>query len=365
MTVYITRHGQISNESGYLGDVNYPKGDMPLSEMGREQARLLGKRLKAVGFCGKIFTSPYMRTRETASIIAEQVGAEQIIPLPELSEINRSEEKYEDVRYRVALAMQKIMADGCSDVLIVSHGSPISAIFHYLYGKCHTKPTANCAFSVFDTKTKSGVINCVKHLPYEMITQNAIYLKDKPVEMNLPYELLSSRETKILHISDTCSRTYYWYKALFSALKPDVIIHTGDTADEIKVGRIDGLREEYTDRVRHLLNAMTDSCDRVYWTSGNNDLSEVISSIAQAVNIVGSDSVIEICGKRFCVAHDKKDFTQDADFYLYGHSVRYEVWSDERNSSDAPVWYLNGMRAPSVITLPSRKLYKLETPPEW
>ena len=71
MKFYVTRHGQVAEDAEYFGDVAYPKGDMPLSKLGREQAELLGNRLRDEGFSGKIFSSPYLRTMETADIIAE------------------------------------------------------------------------------------------------------------------------------------------------------------------------------------------------------------------------------------------------------------------------------------------------------
>ena len=74
MMRYITRHGQISQDAEYLGDFTYPKDDKPLSPLGREQARMLGLRLKKLGFSGVILSSPFRRALETATIIAEQVG---------------------------------------------------------------------------------------------------------------------------------------------------------------------------------------------------------------------------------------------------------------------------------------------------
>ena len=71
MKVYVTRHGQVATDAEYYGDVNYPRGDMPLSPLGREQAKLLGERLKKEGFNGRIFASPFIRTMETAELISE------------------------------------------------------------------------------------------------------------------------------------------------------------------------------------------------------------------------------------------------------------------------------------------------------
>lgn len=86
MKLYFTRHGQVSPVSGYInGDYRYPIGEVALSELGREQARLLGEELKKRGFHGVIFSSPYLRTMETSEILAGVLDT-VIYPLPHMRE---------------------------------------------------------------------------------------------------------------------------------------------------------------------------------------------------------------------------------------------------------------------------------------
>ena len=66
--VYIIRHGQRPSS-----------GDPALTELGVFQARMAGTRLKAEGFSGKIYASPYLRTTETAVEIAKIVGGKVIL----------------------------------------------------------------------------------------------------------------------------------------------------------------------------------------------------------------------------------------------------------------------------------------------
>ena len=162
-----------------------------------------------------------------------------------------------------------------------------------------------------------------------------------------------------MHIGDTPSSSFPWYQSLITKLKPDVIIHTGDTVDEIKVGRIEGVKEQYVDRLKVMLRIMTENCSRVIWTSGNNDLEDKVRKIAPNIEIVDGGTVVSIGGKRIALAHRKQEFKEEADIYLYGHSMRYEVWSSERNTPESDVWYLNACWANSVIVLPERKLYKI------
>ena len=60
MKIYLTRHGQVATKQ-FVGNVQYPVGDMPLTPLGREQAAYLGAYMKHLGFTGRIYSSPYRR----------------------------------------------------------------------------------------------------------------------------------------------------------------------------------------------------------------------------------------------------------------------------------------------------------------
>ncbi|HXG58538.1 MAG TPA: histidine phosphatase family protein [Thermoanaerobaculia bacterium] len=64
--VYLARHGatQLSAEDRFAGST-----DVLLSDLGREQARLLGERLAAETLCA-VYASPMRRTIETAEFVA-------------------------------------------------------------------------------------------------------------------------------------------------------------------------------------------------------------------------------------------------------------------------------------------------------
>ena len=394
MKFYVTRHGQVANDAEYFGDVAYPKGDMPLSKLGREQAELLGNRLRDEGFSGKIFSSPYLRTMETADVIAEITGS-KVYPSPALHEIFRSdesaknfegsdlqklsmlfknvaddaeltlpwwpnsEESVEDVRYRVALFIDKIINEGEEDVLLVGHGASVSAAMQFFFGESGIGKVYNCSYNSYDTKTKKAVLNCGMHLPYKKITYNSVFLERQHYDIEIPEMLANEKGLKLLHIGDTPSRSFPWYRALINKLNPDVIIHTGDTVDELKVGRTAEVRDAYIDRLKVMLEIMTETGSRVIWTTGNNDLEDKVREIAPQIEVVANDTVVNIGGKRIALAHRKKDFKEDADIYLYGHSIRYDAWSSERNTQDRDVWYLNACWTNSVIVLPERRLYKI------
>ena len=83
--LYFMRHGPTDwNAQGRLQGHT----DIPLSEQGREEMRRMGQRLREADFSvDRIVTSPLKRARETARIIAEQIGfAGEIRVEPELIE---------------------------------------------------------------------------------------------------------------------------------------------------------------------------------------------------------------------------------------------------------------------------------------
>ena len=66
MLLYIARHAQTASSAV---DSFNGRGELPLTDLGREQARKLGERLATVSFAA-VVRSPLGRTRETAELIA-------------------------------------------------------------------------------------------------------------------------------------------------------------------------------------------------------------------------------------------------------------------------------------------------------
>lgn len=226
MKIYITRHGQVlSKKDAIAGNVYYPSGDPPLSELGRHQAELLGKRLKSDGFKGQILASPFRRTTETAHIIAEMLNL-SVKLCPEIREIVQVEgqmknfkgrtleelkeefptvealqkinypwwtqevETREEVAIRVRPAFEKIIS-GNTDTLLVCHGAPGVAMVktflreYNLSYNTEGRHDWNCCLSIFkrDENSKDGnfdveTVYDVSHIPFDFITSNSRYLKD-------------------------------------------------------------------------------------------------------------------------------------------------------------------------------------------
>jgi alpha-ribazole phosphatase/probable phosphoglycerate mutase len=83
-SIYLVRHGVTEwNKSFRYQGIT----DVPLSDEGREQARLAGKRLAKIR-AGAVISSPLKRSLETAEIIAAATDAPEVEIWDELCEVN-------------------------------------------------------------------------------------------------------------------------------------------------------------------------------------------------------------------------------------------------------------------------------------
>lgn len=64
--LHLIRHGEKEPNAG----------DPPLTERGRRQARMTAVHLASMGSIGRIFTSPLLRTKQTAEILAKELKRE-------------------------------------------------------------------------------------------------------------------------------------------------------------------------------------------------------------------------------------------------------------------------------------------------
>lgn len=213
--IYVARHCQAG---GSGPDILRPvRGDAGISKLGVEQSKLLGKRLKALGFKGKIYVSPYYRTVATACYAAAECGVkvypdarvqervstqggnmkrgatlamlkklfpEQIAKdakLPDKWLYTQIETlKSDDHRKRMAKALDDILAENPdSDIMIVSHAGAVGGLYREMRQRSGQKlknaATWNCALYRYAVDDK-GKFRCVKYdldfLPVDMVTSN-------------------------------------------------------------------------------------------------------------------------------------------------------------------------------------------------
>ena len=216
MILRFARHGQPALE-GMPPGANHelPPGDYPLSALGRKQAEYLGKHLKECGFNGRIIASPYARTAETASIVANICGLSFYLepriqemrfypdpPCPgmTLEELHRNYaevaadaeliypwltpggiEELDAVRKRVDKYIAELFREPpADDVLLVGHGASIQSLKWNLFERSgytgKDRHNWNCSVSAFkiipDGSAEMLELACCDFIPQDFITSN-------------------------------------------------------------------------------------------------------------------------------------------------------------------------------------------------
>jgi broad specificity phosphatase PhoE len=162
-TVILVRHGETAaNRLRCFAD----SADLPLTEVGREQAHNAARRLSERFRPARVFSSEFLRARQTAAIIASfpKVGVEIMAgihdrdfgclrgqPYERLGELMSNDpgcaaarswlwsppggESLEDVRLRVMKALGTLLLRSPEqDVVVVCHGAVIQAICAHISG---------------------------------------------------------------------------------------------------------------------------------------------------------------------------------------------------------------------------------------
>ncbi len=392
MRIFETTHGQVLPQEYYKSDFSLPVGNISLTELGKEQAKLLAKRLKDLQFSGVLFSSPYDRAIQTASVIAEEIGV-KVIPLTSLREIvtrvdefyhgqtakalaekyplvcfdeafpniwwGKDKEDLAGVIERLETELKSVLSalPKETDVLLVGHGTTSVALRHLFNVKENLDFHWNCHLSLLYSSERETYANDCSHLPPEKRTENALtytkqeekFAKDRKAIQAL---FMAENGKRVLHIGDTNSADYPYYKSMIENINPDVIIHTGDLSDELKAGRIESVRSYWKRAAKDILLMMEQSGARVIVVAGNNDLADEVKTLAPNVEIVPRNSVLQLHGKRVCVCHEvwKIDPTIEADVYLYGHGLTGETRMATDNERDGKL-YFNAVWGPSLHCL--------------
>lgn len=173
-------------------------------------------------------------------------------------------------------------------------------------------------------------------------------------EIHIPPELKESREFKILHLSDTPSQIFGSLISLVKELNPDIIIHTGDLADDIKLEIHPGLGRLYARTIGPFLTALIQNIPDTIVIPGNHDDVSILKRIVPRVKIL-SPGTIEIQNHIFGVAHNIEELPNKGQFMLYGHN--FELPENPGNSI-----YLNGVISINIILFPSEKIFRINYP---
>ncbi len=404
MKIYITRHGQVAPVEFY-DNVQFPSGDPPLTNIGRKQAQYLANYMKSIDFKGEIYSSPYARALETAEIIAETTNS-KIIPWAPMREIMKTDEaaesfngltieeikhRYthiskdtflvypwwshakesrEDVFNRINIGFKELTPQ--SDVMFVGHGASAMLMIEYLNIPQRHGDMYNCCLSMYNTENKNDFKYMDSaHLPYNLLTQNTIVRAEQDFQkignilkqgIPVPDEIISSNSLKLLHIGDTASYAYPYYNDLIKKVRPDIIIHTGDLADEVKAGRIPTAKAEYQENVKKISQIFKNSnAEKIYIVPGNNDITEIIEKEMPFATIVPHDTQITISGITCTLTHSCPETSNKSSWFFYGHGFTGDTHKPEDNNLNGTC-YFNAMWGPKVFLLSEKKVFSFIRP---
>lgn len=188
------------------------------------------------------------------------------------------------------------------------------------------------------------IINIIKKIFGKIIYSKSIRL-DEPL---------------VLHLTDTPTTTYSEIDKLIKSLKPEYIVHTGDLADNIKIGLYEHRISEYKRKVKSLLDLLENSDGEIYITIGNHDHEGYVQQNTVRSKIIHKFQKIDIEGSRFVLVHNLADVisekcVKEADYVLCGHSYEYDDLIPKNK-------LLNGLKGIFLIYPQSNKVYQLDYP---
>lgn len=157
MEIIIIRHGMITPPQDKKGNALMYPIDIPLNDTGKSQAKSLAAKLEELGVSlERIYTSPYNRALQTATIIAERLKIPGLIPDRELRDSDMSgyigvpakkiesidiyahprskdQETYEHLIQRMENVFWRLFNENQGHSFgIVSHGDPIQVLMRRL-----------------------------------------------------------------------------------------------------------------------------------------------------------------------------------------------------------------------------------------
>ncbi len=210
-TLWVIRHGyRIDFSDPHWRDSAENPYNPPLAPVGFEQAAETGERLKSEKI-DHIIASPFLRTVQTANLIAEKIGKKVILEAglseylsvkdfnfkPELDDpydlvkdypfVDPSSGHLVDPAYpedldildrRIKRTLTELTGKYGTNLLLVSHGSPLRSIFKVLFNDEREKYPPMCSLSKFhylSGKWELEIDSDSSHLTHPDNTESAFY----------------------------------------------------------------------------------------------------------------------------------------------------------------------------------------------
>ena len=224
-TYFVMRHGEATNNTLHIISGGNA-GIHPLTDRGKEQAETTAKKIKSLGI-DVIITSPLLRTRETADVVAREIGYGNPVEVdvriregqhgsldgqpnesfwkavPTMDDwldhgAPGGGESYLDIKRRVGDALYDFeQRYQKKNILLVMHDDPAAALFDAAFGRDKQQILAN--YETIDDFLQNAE---VRELPFVPIPHN----EDYELDLHRPYiddvVLLSDKGTELRRVPE-------------------------------------------------------------------------------------------------------------------------------------------------------------------
>jgi predicted MPP superfamily phosphohydrolase len=174
----------------------------------------------------------------------------------------------------------------------------------------------------------------------------------------LDHASIHSEHPRLLHISDTPSQFYSELERIINMLEPEYIIHTGDLADNIKIGNYKSSMQKYKYESKKLLRILQKSnARRVLLSLGNHDDFDFVSRHSKGLQVFDEPEIVELEGRKIAFSHygsELKDISSDV--RLFGHDL------DQINKIESCTLDLNGVISINLIDLVTLEVERINYP---
>ena len=323
----------------------------------------LFKRLAAMNFSGVCYYSPDVSSRLTAEELNKALGINTEL-VAELACKNDSPER-ENLLREINGRISSLGID--SDLLLIISDEESLRSLCEIYHPINYKSSVfwDLSLSLLYSENGETFVNDISHISEDLrYCSESSYLElcnklDSAISCAESFAKSFSSGI-LLHIGDTHTAHYAYYEKLIDAVKPDMIIHTGDFADELKAGRVDNARAAWTCETTRLFDILKSSRAKLVFVVGNNDVKNVLYECGIA-SVYEPNSVLEIGGVRICLTHEvwRIDPDVNADIYLYGHGPTGDDRTPIDNERGGKL-YFNAFWGASIHSLSENKHLILE-----
>ena len=174
----------------------------------------------------------------------------------------------------------------------------------------------------------------------------------------IPEDILALRGRLLVHVSDTPSTFYRELRGLIARLEPVALIHTGDMADEVKIGLCPRLHPWYERKLSGLVDVLRIlSPERLILVSGNHDDPGALRRSFPDSPFFDGQGEVVVCDLELGLSHDFQGVCAPPKrFNLYGHDdFRFD-------SGERDVLYLNGIAGVNCIDVLTGDVYSIPYP---